>query len=68
MYIKSCAVFAVMAGLMSPRSTVESNSSCVTGRHQKRTWDQRGYLQTVGRGWMLLSHTAGIAEDWRVGG
>lgn len=67
-YIKSCVVFAVMAGLMSPRSTVESNSSCVTGRHQKRTWDQRGYLQTVGRGWMLLSHTAGIAEDWRVGG
>lgn len=62
MSIKSCFVFGVMAGLVSQRSAVES-SSCVAGRHQKMTWDQRGYRHAVGRGWLLLSRAAGIVES-----
>ena len=53
-------MFGVIAALVPQRLAVESSSSCVAGRQRKRTWDQRGYLHTVGGGWMLLSPAAGI--------
>lgn len=56
-------MFGVVTGLVPQRSALEgSDCCCVSGTHQKRTWDKRGYPHAVDRGQMLLSHAADTVE------